>query len=70
MQTLVDSLTKFISEHTEFSQDVFGAVITTRNFAQILCMFLSVSDQYRSFYRLICSSRRFLAHILSAQVEN
>lgn len=50
--------------------DNFGAVITTLNFAQILCMFLSVSAQYRSFYRLICSSRRFLAHILSAQVEN
>ena len=27
MQTLVDSLTKFISEHTEFSQDVFVAIL-------------------------------------------
>ena len=27
MQTLVDSLTKFISEHTDFSQDVFVAIL-------------------------------------------
>lgn len=27
MQTLIDSLTKFISEHTDFSQDVFVAIL-------------------------------------------
>ena len=48
--------------------DILGKVITTCNFAQILCMFLSVSAQYWPFYCQICLSRRFLAHILGAQL--